>query len=80
MGKGITREELFDELCKAVTGDLEEIQPDDIPFCDVAKETGVKMDTLKRRAEKGMIPDGWEVVERRGSNGQTMKCFHKVSR
>lgn len=78
MGQDITREELFDELCRAVTGDLIEIQPGEIPFCDVARQTGVKMDTLKRRAEKGLIPVGWEVVDRRGINGQTMKCYKKV--
>ena len=78
MGKGMTREELFDELCNAIAGDLLEIQPDDIPFCDVAKQTGVKVVTLQSRAERGIIPAGWEVVERRGANGQTMKCYHKL--
>jgi len=78
MGKGMTKEELFAELCKAVTGNLLEIQDDDIPFCDVAKQTGVKVVTLVSRADRGEIPAGFEVVERRGQNGQTMKCYHKI--
>lgn len=78
MGKSITRDELFDDLCKSITGDLMEIQPDDIPFCEVAKRTGVKVVTLVSRAERGEIPEGWEVVERRGVNGQTMKCYRKI--
>ena len=78
MGKDITREELFNELCQAIVGNLLEIQPDDIPFRDVSRQSGVKMETLYRRAERGEIPAGWEVVERRGVNGQTMKCYRKT--
>ncbi len=77
MGQGITRDELFSELCQALTDDLLPIQPDEIPLCDVARKMGIKTATLYRRAEKGLIPAGWEVVDRRGSHGQVMKCYRK---
>jgi hypothetical protein len=78
MGKNITEDELLDELCGYILGDLEDIQPGDMPFYEVCRRTNVHMDTLKRRTAKGIIPAGYEVVDRRGHNGQTIKCYRKV--
>ena len=78
MAKNMTRDELLEELSLAITGGILDIQPDDISFKELSKSTGVKVETIARRAERGIIPEGWEVVERRGNNGQIMKCFMKI--
>jgi hypothetical protein len=79
MAGNITRDDLFEELCKAVVGDMLPIQEGDVPLKEVSARTGVRMDTLYKRVARGDIPAGWEVVDRRGENGLSMKCFRKVS-
>lgn len=80
MAGNITEDELFDELCKAIEGDILPVQDGDIPIKEVSARTGVRMDTLYKRIARGDIPAGWEVVKRRGENGLSMRCFRKVSR
>jgi hypothetical protein len=79
MGKDITRDDLFEELCKAIAGEMLPVQEGDIPLKEVSANTGVRMDTLYKRVARGDIPAGWEVVDRRGENGLSMKCFRKIS-
>jgi hypothetical protein len=78
MGQTVTKEDLLNELALFVSGGYSEIQPGEISFADVCKRTGTKITTLYRRTERGEIPAGFEVVERRGHNGQIMKCYRKV--
>jgi len=66
-------------LCKAVEGDILPVQEGDIPLKDVSARTHVRMDTLYKRVARGDIPAGWEVVERRGANGLSMKCYRKIT-
>jgi hypothetical protein len=78
MAGGITRDDLFEELCKAMVGDILPLQEGDMPLKEVSARTGVRMDTLYKRVARGAIPTGWEVVDRRGDNGLSMKCFRKM--
>lgn len=78
MGSDITYDDLLEELAIAVKGGYEDITPEDIPVYEVARRSGVKYDTLIRRIERGDIPDGYEVVVRRGVKGNATKCYHKI--
>lgn len=79
MAKDITREELLEELCNALTGDMLPVQPGEFPLKEIARAMGIHPSTLHRRVEDGKIPDGWEVITRRGNNGQVTQCFRKAT-
>lgn len=74
MAKDITYDDLLEELSKAITGGMLEIQPGDISIYELSKTTGMKAETILKRE----IPEGWEIIERRGKHGQVMKCFKKI--
>jgi predicted ArsR family transcriptional regulator len=77
MAEDITREELLEELRIAYSG-LMPIQPDEFTAQEIAREIGIHVTTMLKHIDSGKVPEGWEVVERKGRNGQATKCLRKI--